>query len=174
MKNQRARILANRDIRHKSVRIVTDGGSEVLPTVKALEQAELAGLDLILINENAEPPVCKILDLNKYHYDLQRKEKEAAKAQRESRVTVKEVQFKPNIDDHDFDTKCRNIERFIKKGNKVKLLVQFRGRERQYTEIGYDIVNRVVETLAGVELDGPPQLAGNRITAMLKGEKDGS
>jgi len=174
MKNQRARILANRDIRYKSVRIVTDDGSEVLPTVKAMERAELAGLDLIMINEAADPPICKILELDKYHYDLQRKEKEAAKAQRESRVTIKEVQFKPNIDDHDFETKCRNIEKFIKKGNKVKLQVQFRGREKQYTEHGYDIVKRVVESLAGVELDGQPQLAGGRLTAMLKGEKDGS
>lgn len=173
MKN-RSRILANRDIRHKNVRLVTDNGSSVLPTNRALEQAEAAGLDLVMINEQAEPPVCKLLDLNKYRYEQKQKQKEAERAQRESRVTTKEVQFKPNIDDHDFETKCRNIARFLGKGNKVKLLVQFRGRERQHTDIGYDIIDRVLENVETAELDGKPQFSGNRITANLRGKKDGS
>lgn len=174
MKKQRERILANRDIHHKNVRVVTEDGSEVLPTSKAMQMAQNAGLDLILINEKAEPPICKILELNKYRYDLKRKEKEAAKAQRSAQVTIKEVQFKPNIDEHDFATKCRNITRFIGKGNKVKLLVQFRGRERHHSDLGYDIIDRVLDLVEDVELDGKPQFSGNRITAMLKGKPDGT
>ena len=174
MKKQQTRILANRDIRHKSVRVVTEEGSTILQTEAALRQAESNGLDLVLINDRADPPVCKILELNKYRYEQQRKEKDAARAQRESRVTIKEVQFKPNIDVHDFETKCKKIVNFIKKGNRVKLLVQFRGRERQHADLGYDIIDRVLETVDGVELDGKPQFSGNRITVLLKGTQDGS
>jgi len=169
-----SRILANQDIRHPNVRLVTESGASVLPTKKALDQAEAAGLDLVMINEQTDPPICKILELGKYRYEQKQKQKEAERAQRESRVTTKEVQFKPNIDDHDFETKCRNIERFLKKGNKVKILVQFRGRERQHTDIGYDIINRVLDTVEMSELDGKPQFSGNRITANLRGKKDGS
>lgn len=173
MKN-RSTILANRDIRYKNIRLVTDEGSDILPTYQALSQAENQGLDLVLVNEKSDPPICKIVDLNKYKYDLHRKEKETAKAQRESRVTTKEVQFKPNIDHHDFETKCGKISKFIAKGYKVKLLVQFRGRERQHTELGYDVLNRVLETIDGIEYDGNPSFTGNRIVAMIKGTKDGT
>lgn len=173
MKN-RPRILANHDIRHKTVRVVTEDGSTILPTSQAIRKAEYEGLDLILINENADPPICKIFELNKYSYDLQRKEKEAVKAQRESRILLKEVQFKPNIDEHDFQTKCRNITKFIGQGNKVKVLVQFRGRERQHTSLGFDIIDRVLEVVEDIEYDGAPLLAGNRITAIIKGIKGGT
>lgn len=171
MKNQ-SRLLANRDIRHKSVRIVTEDGSEVLPINKALEQAENAALDLVMINGMVDPPICKIVDLGKYQYELKRQEKESAKRQRESRITLKEVQFKPNIDVHDFETKCVQISKFIGKGNRVKLLVQFKGREKQHTELGFDIIDRVLELVENIELDGKPQFSGNRITAIIKGLKD--
>jgi translation initiation factor IF-3 len=168
-------LTANRNIRHKNVRIVTESGSQVLPTFKAIEMAEDQGLDLVLVNEQADPPVCKIVDLAKYSYELKIKEKEAARHQRESRIEIKEVQFKPNIDEHDFDTKVRSIAKFLGRGNKVKLMVQFRGRERQHTELGFNIIDRVVAILASdAELDGKPQFSGNRITAMLKGTKDGT
>lgn len=174
MKKQHTRILANCDIRHKSVRVVTDQGSTVLNTDAAVRKAEEAGLDLVLINEKADPPICKILELNKYRYEQQRKEKDAARAQRESRITVKEVQFKPNIDVHDFETKCKQIAKFVSKGNRVKVLVQFRGRERQHADLGYDIIDRVLESVDNVELDGKPQFSGNRITVILKGRQDDS
>jgi translation initiation factor IF-3 len=167
-------IYANRDIRYKSVRVVTETGSEVLSIHEALQRAEDVDLDLILINDAASPPICKIFELNKYRYEQQRKTKEAAKAQRQSRITLKEIQFKPNIDNHDFMTKCRNITRFINKGNKVKILVQFRGRERQHADLGYDIIERVLKDVENVELDGTPQFSGNRITAILKRTKDGN
>ena len=174
MKTNTAQLIVNRNIRHRTVRVVTESGSQVLAIVKALEMAENDGLDLVLINEQADPPVCKIVDAAKYAYELKVKEKELARHQRESRVELKEVQFKPNIDEHDFDTKCRNIAKFIKRGNKVKLMVQFRGRERQHSELGFNIIDRILATLADVELDGQPQFSGNRITALLKGTKDGA
>ena len=173
MKN-RSQILANYDIRYKNVRVVSDDNSAIVPTNVAIQKAQDLGLDLVLINENAEPPICKVVELDKYKYDLQRKEKEAAKAQRESRVTVKEVQFKPNIDQHDFETKCGKITKFVSKGNKVKVLVQFRGRERQHTDLGFDILDRILTTVEGVEYDGKPSFAGNRITAILKGTTNGT
>lgn len=173
MKN-RSQILANYDIQYKNVRVVSDDNSAIVPTKVAIQKAQDLGLDLVLINENAEPPICKVVELDKYKYDLQRKEKETAKAQRDSRVTVKEVQFKPNIDQHDFETKCGKITKFVSKGNKVKVLVQFRGRERQHTDLGFDILDRILTTVEGVEYDGKPSFAGNRITAILKGTKDGT
>ncbi len=161
--------LANRDIRHMSVRLVTEDGSKVLPTNHAIEQAERAGLDLVMINEQADPPICKITDLGKFLYEHKIKEKEAARAQRAGRITIKEVQFKPNIDEHDFEVKCRNIAKFIGKGNLVKVQVQFRGRERQHTEIGFELIDRVIESVDNIAIDGKPQFSGNRITAMIKG-----
>jgi translation initiation factor IF-3 len=166
-------IIANHEIRTQMVRVVTDLGSEVLPLHKAIALAADDGLDLVLINDKIDPPACKILDVTKYRYDMQRKTKEDAKAQREARIDIKEVQFKPNIDEHDFQTKCRKIANFISKGNKVKLIVQFRGRERQHTNLGYDVLDRVLETVEDIAYDGKPSYTGNRITAMLKGTKDG-
>jgi len=169
------RILANRDIRFPKVRVVTDDGANVMPTKTAQQQADAQGLDLVLINAKAEPPVCRILDLGKYRYEQQQKAKEAAKAQRAGRVDIKEVQFKPNIDDHDFETKCKKIAKFISKGNVVKLQVQFKGRERQHASLGYDLIDRVLQTVEGqVSVEGKPQFNGNRIIAMLKGTTDGA
>jgi translation initiation factor IF-3 len=170
----RQRILANQDINYGTIRLVTETSNDVMPTYKALEHAVRDGLDLVLVNEQSDPPICKIVELNKYQYDLKRKEKESAKAQRESRILTKEVQFKPNIDQHDFETKCGKITKFIEKGHKVKILVQFRGRERQHTELGYDILDKVLQTVEGIEYDGKPSFTGNRIVAMLKGTKDGT
>lgn len=171
MKN---RILANHEIRTQMVRVVSDAGSEVLPLHKAIALAADQGVDLVLINDRADPPVCKLLDAAKYRYEMQRKAKEDAKAQREARIEIKEVQFKPNIDEHDFQTKCRKIAGFISKGNKVKLIVQFRGRERQHSDLGYDVLDRVLTSVEDIAYDGKPSYTGNRITAMLKGTKDGS
>jgi translation initiation factor IF-3 len=129
---------------------------------------------LVLINDQSDPPICKILDLGKYQFDLKRKEKEYAKSQREAQIHIKEVQFKPNIDHHDFETKCVHIDKFIAKGHKVKIIVQFRGRERQHSDLGFDVLDRIIKTVEGVEYDGKPSFAGNRIVAMLKRTNDGS
>ena len=170
----KTQILANKDIQNRTVRVVTDAGNNVMPTFKAIALAESQQLDLVIINDRADPPICHITDLGKYRYDLKMKAKANSKAQRESRITIKEVQFKPNIDGHDFDTKCRNITKFIDKGNIVKVQVQFKGRERQHTNLGFELIDRVLENVENVTLDGKPQFSGNRITAILKGIKDGT
>jgi translation initiation factor IF-3 len=138
----RQRILANQDINYGTIRLVTETSNDVMPTYKALEHAVRDGLDLVLVNEQSDPPICKIVELNKYQ--------------------------------HDFETKCGKITKFIEKGHKVKILVQFRGRERQHTELGYDILDKVLQTVEGIEYDGKPSFTGNRIVAMLKGTKDGT
>jgi translation initiation factor IF-3 len=164
----------NSRIIYNTLRVV-DGDNQlgVMSKNKALSIAEDRGLDLVVITESAKPPVAKILDANKYLYEQKRREKEAAKRQRESRIEVKEIQFKPNIGDHDFDTKIKNIEKFLSKGNKVKLMVRFKGRENANKQIGFDILERVATTLTEVEWDAKPSLNGNRLIGILKRGKNG-
>jgi translation initiation factor IF-3 len=159
----------NREIRYTHVRVVANGSNQVLPINDALAMADAQNLDLVMINNEIDPPICNIVDVGKFKYAQAQKEKSVAKAQRASRITIKEVQFKPNISDHDFDTKCRQISKFAADGNTIKVQVQFRGRERQHTDIGFEIINRVILAVPGIVLDGKIQHAGNRITAIIKG-----
>jgi translation initiation factor IF-3 len=164
----------NGQIRYSELRVVEDQGQlGVMHKSKALKIAESRGLDLVVITESAKPPIAKILDANKYLYEQKRREKDLAKRQRESRIEVKEIQFKPNIGDHDFDTKLKNIEKFLSKGNKVKLMVRFRGRENANKQVGFEILARVVDTLEEVEWDSKPSLNGNRLIGILKRGKNG-
>lgn len=164
----------NGQIRYHELRVVDDSGQlGVMEKSKALGIAQSRGLDLVVITESAKPPVAKILDANKYFYEQKRREKEAAKRQRESRVEVKEIQFRPGIGDHDFETKLKNIEKFLSKGNKVKLMVRFRGRENANKQVGFEILERVVETLEHTEWDSKPSLNGNRLIGIVKRGKNG-
>lgn len=164
----------NGQIIYNTLRVI-DGNEQlgVMSKHKAISIAESKGLDLVVITETAKPPVAKILDANKYLYEQKRREKELAKRQRESRIEVKEIQFKPNIGDHDFDTKLKNIEKFLSKGNKVKLMVRFRGRENANKQVGFEILTRVADTLEEVEWDSKPSLNGNRLIGILKRGKNG-
>lgn len=164
----------NGQIRYRELRVVDDSGQlGVMDKNKALSIAESRGLDLVVITESANPPVAKILDANKYFYQQKRREKEVAKRQRESRVEVKEIQFRPGIGDHDFETKLKNIEKFLSKGNKVKLMVRFRGRENANKQLGFEILDRVVQTLEETEWDSKPSLNGNRLIGIVKRGKNG-
>ena len=164
----------NSRIIYNTLRVV-DGDNQlgVMSKNKALSIAKDRGLDLVIVTESANPPVAKILDANKYIYEQKRREKEVAKRQRESRIEVKEIQFRPGIGDHDFDTKMKNIEKFLLKGNKVKLMVRFKGRENANKQIGFDILERVATTLTEVEWDAKPSLNGNRLIGILKRGKNG-
>jgi translation initiation factor IF-3 len=159
--------------RFNEVRVTGADGSAlgVMSSNRALNEAQDQGLDLILVTEKATPPVCKITDMNKFLYERKRKEKEAAKKQRENKIELKEVQFRPNIDTHDFETKCRHVQRFVDSGALVKLMVRFRGREMSNTKSGYEIINTVLETIEGLTFDSKPQLNGNRLIAIVKMEK---
>ena len=166
-------VVANERIRFPQVRVTGSNGDSmgIMATRSALQEAYNQELDLVLVTDKADIPVCKITDLNKFLFEKKRQAKEQAKKQRESRIELKEIQFKPNIDTHDFNTKCNHVRKFIDKGNHVKLLVRFRGREMANTKVGFDIINRLMEDITGLEFESKPQLNGNRLIAIIKSEK---
>ena len=133
----------NEDIDVPKVRLIGAEGENigVVTVSEALVLADDAGLDLVEISPNADPPVCKILDYGKYKYEAQKKKNEAKKKQKI--IDVKEIKLRPNIDDHDYDVKMRNMRRFIGDGDKVKVTLRFRGREMAHQELGVDVLNRV-------------------------------
>jgi translation initiation factor IF-3 len=134
---------------------------------QALTIARSRQLDLVEIAPNAEPPVVKIMDFGKYRYEQQKKEKETRKKQART-SELKEIRFRPNTDDHDFDFKAKHAREFLTEGHKVKAWVQFRGRDIVYKERGEKVLTRFVETLADVsKLDQPPSMEGRRMTIML-------
>lgn len=131
---------------------------------EALRAARGAGLDLVEIAPNAQPPVCRIVDFGKFRYDLSKQEKE----KKNTAGKVKEVKFRVNIDDHDYLTKIRHAEEFLDKGNKVKIHLQFRGREMAHKELGMDVVLRVKDDLSGMaHVDMEPKLVGRAIGMTL-------
>ena len=133
----------NEEIDVPKVRLIGAEGENIgIVTVsEAIGHADDAGLDLVEISPNADPPVCKILDYGKYKYEAQKKKNEAKKKQKI--IDVKEIKLRPNIDDHDYDVKMRNMRRFIGDGDKVKVTLRFRGREMAHQELGVDVLNRV-------------------------------
>ena len=133
---------------------------------EALQQAMRAGLDLVEVSPNADPPVCKILDYGKYKYELQKKKAEAKKNQKI--IEVKEIQLRPMIGTNDLNVKCTAIERFLKEGNKVKVTMRFRGRELSHQNIGLGVLNALKERfhdLAKVEYE--PKLEGRQMIMIL-------
>ena len=166
--------LINGEIKFNTLRVIAESDQlGVLSKTEALRIAESKGLDLVVITESADPPVAKILDANKYFYEQKRREKDAAKRQRESRIEVREIQFRPGIGEHDFETKLKNIDKFLAKGNKVKLMVRFRGRENANKQLGFDILNKVFDSFNEIEWDSKPNLNGNRLIGIIKRGKNG-
>ncbi len=159
---------ANGEITAKEVRLIGADGENVgvVSVREAVRLANEAGLDLIEISPNAVPPVCKILDLGKYRYELQKKKAEARKNQKV--VEIKEVKLSPNIDTHDYEVKLRNAQRFISDGNKVKFSLRFRGREMAYLQQGQDVMNRVVaDSEAYAKVEQAAKLEGKQMTMVL-------
>lgn len=158
----------NREIRAPKVRVISQTGEQigVLAIREALQKAEEAGVDLVEIVPGANPPVCKIIDFGKFRYDQTKREKESKKASHQ--VKVKEVKLKPNIDEHDLQTKIRHAKEFLAKGNKVKISCTFRGREMAHTEIGEKLVQRVCQDLDEfAAIESPMQMMGRVITVVL-------
>lgn len=138
----------------------------VLSTREAIEAAENAGLDLIEISPNAEPPVCKIGDVGKHRYEIQKKEAAARKNQKI--IQTKELKVRPNIEEHDIQVKLRSARRFFEDGDKVRFTMQFRGRENEHREIGWNIIRRIKEELAAdgkIEMDARQE--GNSIIMIM-------
>jgi len=157
----------NEEIRATEVRLVGDGDeTRIMLFNDALNHAADKGMDLVEISPNAKPPVCRIMDYGKYRFEQVKREKEARKNQRVTQI--KEVKFRPNIEDHDFETKIKNAERFLSDGDKVKVTVMFRGREITHQELGLALCNRAVERLAEVgTVEKAPKIEGRNMTLIL-------
>ncbi len=159
----------NERIRSSEVRLIDEKGENhgVIATSKALAMAEEADLDLVVVSQNQEPPVAKILNYGKYKYELEKKAKEAKKKQHT--VDVKEVKVRYKIDTHDYQVRIKNINKFISQGNKVKIVVMLRGREMQHSNLAFDLANKFMEDLVGdtIAVEKKPQLEGRNVTLFL-------
>jgi len=159
---------ANEQITLPKVRLIDENGEQVgvVDTRDALERAAQAGLDLVEVSPNADPPVCKILDLGKLKYEQQKKRNEARKKQKT--IEVKEIKMRPNIDTHDYDVKMRNIVRFLGDGDKVKVTLRFRGRELAHQDLAVKVLERVREDLGDTaKVEQFPKLEGRQMTMVM-------
>jgi len=160
---------ANRDIRGvRDVQLIDETGANkgVVSYFDALKLAEEAGLDLVEISPNAEPPVCKILDYGKFKFEQQKKAAEARKKQKT--VEVKEIKLRPGIDDHDYEVKMKAVRRFFEEGDKVKITLRFRGREMAHQELGTKLLERVKSEMAEVsKIETEPMLEGRQMVMIM-------
>src|ERR1700724_984902 len=166
-RRQNRRENVNESIRAREVRAVfPDGTTEVMPTSAALRKAQELGLDLVLIAPTAVPPVAKAVDFGHYQYEQKKKAHDARKKQHV--VQVKELKFRPNTDDHDYDFKKKNAIRFLQEGNRVKAVVQFRGREIAHTDLGKKLLMRFAQDLTSYgSVEGMPRLEGRNAHVLL-------
>ena len=138
----------------------------VMTVDDALSRAEQEGLDLVEISPNSDPPVCKILDYGKYKYEAQKKLNAARKSQKV--IEVKEVKLRPNIDEHDYQVKLRNMGRFLDAGDKVKVTMRFRGREMAHQDLGMNVLNRVRDDVGEeAKVEAEPKLEGRQMVMIL-------
>jgi translation initiation factor IF-3 len=170
----RIRENVNEAIRAREVRAVfPDGTVEVMPTPAAVRKAQDMGLDLIVIAPTAEPPVAKAMDYGQWQYENKKKQHEAKKKQHV--IQVKELKFRPNTDDHDYEFKKNHALRFLKEGNRVKAVVQFRGREIAHVDLGKNLLLRFAQDLTGVgTVEGQPKLEGRNAHIILSPVKSAS
>nr|WP_247748971.1 MULTISPECIES: translation initiation factor IF-3 [unclassified Rhizobium] len=159
---------SNREIRIPKVQLIGADGANlgIVPTDEAMKMAEDSGLDLVEISPNAEPPVCKILDLGKLKYANQKKAAEARKKQKI--VEIKEIKMRPNIDTHDYEVKMKAMSRFFDEGDKVKVTLKFRGREMAHQELGMKLLQQVkVDTIEFAKVEAEPKLEGRQMMMVL-------
>jgi len=148
----------------REVRLVESDGSQagIVPVEEALRRAQEQTLDLVEVAPQAKPPVCRIMDFGKFLYQQKKKAHESKKKQKV--IHVKEVKFRPNIDEHDYDFKLKNAIRFLEEGDKVKATVQFRGREMARQDLGHKLMQRLAKDLGELAvLESSPEMAGNRM-----------
>lgn len=168
--NDKNNMLVNEQIRVPLVLVIGPNGEQVgvKPIADALTLASYASLDLVLISPNANPPVCKVMDYNKFRYEKAKKEKDALKKQKTSRSELKEFRLSPVIDVGDFETKLRNATKYLEKGDKVKLTVRFKGRQMAHTELGKEVLNRFIDRVKDIaDIDEKPTLDGKMMTCLL-------
>ena len=158
----------NEKIRAPEIRLIGADGENVgvVSPERALDMADEAGLDLVEISPNANPPVCKIMDYGKFKYEQQKRESEARKKQKI--IEVKEVKFRPNTDTHDYDVKMRNVFKFLENGDKVKVTLRFRGREMAHQNLGRELLERVAEDIQDVgKVENMPKMEGRQTIMMI-------
>ena len=162
----------NRQITVEKIRLVGADGEMVgvVPLRDGIAAAEAAGLDLVEVSPNAEPPVCKILDYPKWRYHEQKRVQEARKKQKI--IQIKEIKLRPGIDPHDLGIKLKAVEKFLAEGDKVKFTLRFRGREMAHQEIGLEVLRRVRETLGDkIKVDNEPRAEGRQVIMLVSPAK---
>ncbi|HZF46734.1 MAG TPA: translation initiation factor IF-3 [Sphingomonadaceae bacterium] len=155
-------------IQSDKVRVIDENGENlgVMYTSEAIEQAAEVGLNLVEVSPNADPPVCKFLDVGKYRYEAQKKANAARKTQKTQEI--KEIKMRPNIDTHDYDVKMRNVNKFLLEGDKVKITLRFRGREMSHQELGMNLLKRVQDDVAEIaKIEAYPRLEGRQMLMVL-------
>ena len=158
----------NDRIRAPEIRLIGAEGENlgVVHPAKAMDLAEEAGLDLVEISPNANPPVCKIMDYGKFKYETQKKEAEARKKQKI--IEIKEVKFRPGTDTHDYDVKMRNVYKFLENGDKVKVTLRFRGREMAHQDLGRELLQRIAEDVKEHgKIENMPKMEGRQMVMMI-------
>nr|WP_278309091.1 translation initiation factor IF-3 [Peptostreptococcus russellii] len=164
--------MINEGINAKEIRVISESGEQlgIMSSKEALELAGRKNLDLAMISPNGKPPVCKIMDYGKYKYEQARKEKEARKNQKT--INVKEIRLRPGIGDNDLKTKANNAIKFLKKGDKVKVELRFRGRELGHKDIGRQVMMNFIEMLSEFgEPARPPKFEGNNMVTIIDPKK---
>ncbi|MDX2101352.1 MAG: translation initiation factor IF-3 [Alphaproteobacteria bacterium] len=158
----------NHEIHSLTVRLIDANGEMigVVPIREALARAAEAGLDLVEVSAAALPPVCKILDFGKFKYEEQKKRNEARKKQKV--IEIKEVKFRPTIDDHDYETKMKSMKRFLEEGDKVKVTLRFRGRELAHQDLGMQVLIRVRDDLEELgKVESMPRMEGRQLIMVI-------
>jgi len=167
-------LLINEQIRASHVLVIGPNGEQVgVKSLKdALTLASYANLDLVLMNGNSNPPVCKVMDYNKYRYEKNKKEKEALKRQKANASETKEFRLSSVIDVGDFETKVKQVTKYLQKGDKIKVTIRFKGRQMAHTELGQDVMNRFAERLKDIsDVSEKPNLDGRTMTMLLTPKK---
>ncbi len=162
-------LLVNDRIRSRQVRLIGSDGQQqgIVDTKDALSRAKSENLDLVLVGAASSPPVAKLMDYGKYRYEMKQQAKEARK--RSKQQEMKAIKFRVKIEEHDYQTKVNHIKRFLKNGNKVRVVIMFRGRERTHPELGKELLERVSEQLKEIAIvDMAPTLAGMDMNMVLR------
>ena len=172
--NTKNNLLINEQIKVSQVLVIGPNGEQVgvKPIADALTLANYAGLDLVLLSPNANPPVCKVMDYNKYKYERAKKEKEALKKQRANMSELKEFRLSPVIDVGDFETKIKQVTKYLEKGDRIKVTIRFKGRQMAHTEIGKDVLLKFAARLEDLSVvEQQPKLDGRSMIMLLTPKK---
>ena len=165
----------NEQIKASHVLVIGPNGEQVgvKPIQDALTLANYAGLDLVMLNPNQDPPVCKVMDYNKYRYEKQKKEKEALKKQKANSSELKEFRLSPVIDVGDFDTKLKQVTKYLEKGDKIKLSIRFKGRQMAHTELGREVLDKFAARLENIStIEQNAKLDGRTMIMLLAPKKE--